>query len=220
MKQLHFYIYLITNLLNEKTYIGKKRIYGDKNPMEDNYFGSGWHIKNSIKKYGKENFKKEILEDNISTDENASTREIFWISYYRSIGKAEYNIAPGGSIQAWNKGLKMEDILGKKYIERLSNSHKGIRKTELWKQRISESNKGRPGVFLGKKRPEHSKKLTGGGNGRAKQVYCIELEKEFNCIKDAVSFIQERVCSGNQMKISACCQSKKETAFGYHWKFV
>ena len=55
MKQ--FYVYLTTNLINNKKYIGQH--YGEIN---DSYLGSGHIILDAIKKYGKENFKKEILK--------------------------------------------------------------------------------------------------------------------------------------------------------------
>ena len=49
-------IYKTTNLINGKIYIGQDL---ENNP---NYFGSGLIFKKAILKYGKNNFKKEILE--------------------------------------------------------------------------------------------------------------------------------------------------------------
>lgn len=49
-------IYKTTNLLNDKFYIGKH------NNDSDNYIGSGIYFRNAVNKYGKENFKREILE--------------------------------------------------------------------------------------------------------------------------------------------------------------
>ena len=52
------YIYIITNLLNGKKYVGKKKICKD----HESYMGSSKWLKQDIKRLGKDNFKKEIIE--------------------------------------------------------------------------------------------------------------------------------------------------------------
>lgn len=83
-------IYKTTNLINNKIYIGKNK--GNNNW----YLGSGKLLIYAIKKYGKENFKKEIIEICTSL-EHMIEREIFWIEKLnardRNIG---YNIQIGG----------------------------------------------------------------------------------------------------------------------------
>lgn len=81
-------IYKTINLVNGKIYIGKDKY---NNPM---YIGSGVLLKKAIKKYGKENFIKEILEE-CSNLEELSKREIYWIEELNAI-KEGYNIAIGG----------------------------------------------------------------------------------------------------------------------------
>lgn len=83
-------IYKITNLINNKIYIGKDTT------SDPNYFGSGLLINRAFKKYGKENFTKEVID--IADDfDDLSSKEIYWISQYNSTDKKiGYNIATGG----------------------------------------------------------------------------------------------------------------------------
>ena len=53
---MYMRIYIVTNLINNKIYIGKE------SRNRNNYFGSGLLINRAIEKYGIINFKKEILE--------------------------------------------------------------------------------------------------------------------------------------------------------------
>ena len=83
-------IYKITNLLNKKVYIGKNKT------NELSYMGSGILLKRAIKKYGIENFIKEII-DTAETIKELNEKEIQWISFYESRdNKKGYNIASGG----------------------------------------------------------------------------------------------------------------------------
>ena len=89
MKQ-HF-IYLTTNLVNNKKYIGKH--YGE---IDDDYIGSGTLLKKAIDKYGKENFNRIILH--ISKDgQDNNFWEKHYIREYNAVKSDEfYNISEGG----------------------------------------------------------------------------------------------------------------------------
>lgn len=55
---MKYYLYQITNLVNNKIYVGVHKT----TDMNDGYMGSGKVIRAAIEKYGAENFKKDILE--------------------------------------------------------------------------------------------------------------------------------------------------------------
>jgi len=116
-------IYKITNLINNKFYIGQDI----KN--DDKYFGSGKLIISAIKKYGKENFKKEILE--YCTDENQmDEREIFWIKELNATNrKIAYNICEGGKTYRIMRG-ENHPWFGKHHTEESKKIIKEKRKSQ------------------------------------------------------------------------------------------
>lgn len=94
------YIYCITNLVNQKKYVGKtiysiterfkehcsdsKRERCEKRPLYD-----------AMNKYGIENFIVEELEV-VEDDNLLSEREIFWINELQTYGSKGYNATKGG----------------------------------------------------------------------------------------------------------------------------
>jgi hypothetical protein len=90
-KQYHF-IYKTTNLLSGRYYIGMH----STNNLEDGYLGSGTRLSRAIKKHGKTNFNREILEFCESRDElKKREEEVVTLS---EIAKKEcMNLVVGGS---------------------------------------------------------------------------------------------------------------------------
>ena len=89
----YYYIYKITNLINNKTYIGQRKT--NKSPETDSYFGSGKLIKLAIKKYGINFFNKDIIE-NCKNWEELNIKEKTWIKKSNSLYPNGYNICKGG----------------------------------------------------------------------------------------------------------------------------
>lgn len=95
-------IYKITNLINNKIYIGqttqelKQRIQNYKEEIK--FSNTNRPIIMAMRKYGFNNFLFEILEDNISTKEDLDQKEIYYIKNYQSlINQKGYNVENGGN---------------------------------------------------------------------------------------------------------------------------
>lgn len=149
-------IYIITNKINGKIYIGQD------SKDDPNYFGSGIVINKAIKKYGRENFIKDILQECNSKDEMNSA-EIFWISEFNSNNSnIGYNLSPGGDGGATRTGAILDSVLKEKI-------RAGINKYYTLHPEAKEnlSNK-MTGKFVGDKNPMYKQghKVAGEKNGR------------------------------------------------------
>lgn len=151
----YFFIYVITNKINGKKYVG----FHATNNFNDGYMGSGVAINDAIKKYGIENFSKEILEEcNIY---NWGEKERYWIKKLKTYNNG-YNLTIGGEgsiglklsneskkkISESNKGnipwnKNKTGLYSLEYKEKLSKAFKNKTISEETKQKISKANTGK-----------------------------------------------------------------------------
>ena len=108
-------LYKTTNIINNKIYIG---IHKTKD-LNDGYIGSGTYLRRAIKKYGIQNFKKEILFifDN-PHDMYAKEKEIVNKLFIES--DISYNIIEGG-----NGGFEYVNITKKNLYENIGDKTHG-----------------------------------------------------------------------------------------------
>ena len=150
---MYGYIYKITNLLNNKIYIGKHKY--SKYELDESYITSGIIINQSISKHGIENFNIELI-DKASSLEELNQLEIFYIKEFNSKYPIGYNLTDGGDgargIDSWNKGQtkesnelvrlnteKSKQTKMKKYGNAFGKLNKQL--SEEHKQKIKETNK-------------------------------------------------------------------------------
>ena len=98
MKKFHF-IYKTTNLVNGKYYIGAH----STDNLNDGYLGSGVGISRAIKRYGAENFKRDILEF-VNSEEEKWKCEIDHITPEIVQDDMSYNQVAGG--KNWIAAMK------------------------------------------------------------------------------------------------------------------
>jgi group I intron endonuclease len=139
-------IYMTTNLINGKKYIGKDT---KNNP---NYLGSGVYLKKSIQKYGKHNFEKTIIEV-CSSHEELTEREEYWLNYYDAGNNPKFynahNYSYGGSIT-------MSDET-KRNISGENHYFYGKKHSEETKRKISESQRMRQNFLRAEKHRMYGK---------------------------------------------------------------
>jgi hypothetical protein len=119
---MEYIIYKTTNLVNGKFYIGRHKT---KN-IEDGYLGSGKVFRSALKKYGEENFSREILHRCKSENEMHLAEKIFVVLD----PEVSYNVARGGPRGGFD------------HINRNSSSFKGRKHSPEAKARISAKLKG------------------------------------------------------------------------------
>ncbi len=128
-------IYKISNLINDKIYIGQTietlskrwRRHTWKSTIKRNAMA----ITNAIIKYGVENFMIEEI-DSAENIEELNMKEEYYIKYYDCISPKGYNIKNGGD----NKKLSEETKL------KISISNKGKKRTKETIKKLSDSHKG------------------------------------------------------------------------------
>ena len=194
-----FYIYKITNLINNKIYIGQvynKTIYDRFNRhIKDASSQSRSYIDRAINKYGKDNFVVELIEECKNCNE-LNNKEKYWISFFNSTNHdIGYNLTDGGGGNTYKYKTNEELNVIK---DKISKANKGkqyhkIVYTDEVKHKISESKK--------------------------KKIYKCDLNmniiEEFDSITEAAFSINLKMSS-----ISKCLKNSKYTAGGYKWKLV
>ena len=123
-KKYH-YLYKTTNLINNKYYYGMH----STNNIEDDYLGSGIYLRRAIRKYGKDNFKREIIEM-FDTREELIQAEINLITNELLNEDLCMNLTNGGfsGFDYINNLRKTDEEFNKKWIKIQSDKLKKLHK--------------------------------------------------------------------------------------------
>ena len=85
------FVYLTINKVNNRAYVGMC-----SSKKSNAYIGSGTLLKIAIKKYGKENFSRTILES-CATEQELREAEKRWIEKFDAVNSEQfYNLSEGG----------------------------------------------------------------------------------------------------------------------------
>jgi len=239
MKDSIMIIYKTTNLLNGKIYVGK-----DSNNNE-HYLGSGIKLIRAIRKYGRENFKKEILEV-CDSEGLLAEREKYWILEYDAQNrKTGYNIAEGGKGGNTRAGYTIKEMSNYR-----TNISKGLKNSEKFKEvqaaRAGRSNPKHSATMKelyasgklvphnkGKTTPPEIAKKIGDGNrgkklstetkqriaaSKYKPIDQYNLDGTYVKSYDSIKHASEELNIGRD-SIYGCCVGKYRQGGGFIWKY-
>ncbi|MDY0198921.1 MAG: GIY-YIG nuclease family protein [Tenuifilaceae bacterium] len=212
------YIYRITNLVNNKSYVGKtsqkievrfnehvresKKERSEKRPLYE-----------AIQKYGAENFIVELIEECSGDDINE--REIFWISKLETF-KTGYNITLGGDgTRLYNyKDIadKYLEIQNQAEVARFFNCDVKVVKHACDECKILL----KTGAEIA--RENKSKKV---------QMFSLNQDflRQFSSIMEASIWLKENsFANGKETTIvghiSEVCKGKRKTAYKHIWRYA
>lgn len=223
------FIYITTNNINGKKYIGQKKYYGNY----ETYIGSGIALKNAINKYGKENFTREIIE-NCKTKEELDSREKFWIEYYNATESEDfYNITSGGdggfgsgkNSPWYGKHLsdetkeKLSKIKSGKNNPFYGKTHSDEVKKKLSEKALNQRHSKETREKMSKSMKENHADFNGKNNPRANPVNQYSLNGEFikrwDYAKEA-----SRTLDINYSSLISCCTGKYKSSGGFKWEYA
>ena len=223
-------IYSITNIKNNKKYIGMsqevktrlhKHLWALRKGTHDNK-----KLQNAFNKYGEESFKTEILETFETKNRmEGLQKEKFYIDKYDSYKKG-YNMSNGFDGSTLYKWTEEQTSKMKNFMK--GNSYgKGVKRTEEHKKIISKTHKGKNvsketrekfikelNPFYGKHHSEETlKKIS--DKVIKKRVMCIETGNIYGSIVEC-----SKEMKIDRSNISKVCKGKQSNIKGYTFKYV
>lgn len=223
---MHYIIYETTNLVNGKKYRGAHHAEN----LNDKYLGSGIAIARAIKKYGCENFKREILEE-CESPEAMYEAEAKWVTQEWVDKNDTYNLRSGGlggfiTSDETRKRLsesKIGTIFSDDHCEKLSiaakrrppNIKKGHKFGPMSDERKAKQSLSMLGKNTYKRSPETCKKMSQSRMGKApwnkgkKMEFIPKSESHKENISKALTFdldiddIRNRKDRGESLKTIA-----------------
>ena len=182
---MYFIIYETTNLINGMKYRGLHKCKS----LDDGYLGSGKRFISALKKYGKENFKRKILEF-CKSQEDMIEREAFYVNNEWVKSKNNYNVALGGTGQ-FSHSKETKELLSKmqKGIKKGPQSEKHRMNQSIAKKNLLNDNEKAPAFILkckeaaSKRTPEHYEKCARSRKFNTHVKNALEWERKMGWTK-------------------------------------
>lgn len=208
------YIYVITNDINNKQYVGKTNnslSQRFKSHISDSKNRKYEHrpLYSAMNKYGVEHFSIKQLEE--CSAEEASVKEIYWIGKLDTY-KNGYNATLGGD----SKHYYNYQEIANKYLE-LQNQKETAEyfNCDIHTVKIACE---QCNVKIISSADQNRKKVP--------KIKLIEKELIFETLRDAARYLQEQNITTNKSlqsitkNISRVCKGERKSAYKFHWEYI
>lgn len=231
------FIYITTNMVNGMKYLGQRKFYRDWN----SYLGSGKILLQAVRKYGKENFVRNIVC--ICNSPLELNQAEYDLSVFLDVVQSPdwYNLKYGGdSMEGYiptlearakiskankgkpapNKGIPMSEETKRKQREAQSgekSSWYGKKHTEKTKQKIRDKKVGTRASQDTKEKM--SQQRQGKNNYDAKPIVQLTMDgvfiRNWEYLRQAA-----RELNISESGICQCCRKQRQSAKGYRWMYA
>lgn len=238
-------IYKITNIVNNKKYIGQTSKYYINDRWAEHRWnariGHEGYLYNAMRKYGEENFVFNVVLHDIPIDKLNYYEEVM-IKKFNTFKPHGYNLTKGGGgtrgLIPYNKGMKRPEVSKKlkEFYNRpdikavLSERIKGSKNpmygrtgknSSMFGKRLTGEMNG----FYGKHHTEEAKQKISDAHSKTKQPVIMlndknEIEKTFDSYGAAARYIRDNTeyKKADDSFISKCARGQYPMAYGYKWK--
>lgn len=241
-------VYCYTCLVNGKKYIGQTWHEARRNRAHLRADGGARLFKSAVKKYGRENFTYEILQEGIADQTHLDLAEWLWIKQLDTLAPNGYNLREGGDGGKWSQeakeNLKQFHANKDEAAKKIKAEKCRIAAIKQWsdpKQHEAASAKRKKRITV-----KQAKQIISSINHQIKIAHknaFIESEikrkktdpisremirrrtgRPVICIETGELFHSSYAAASAKncvrINIHQVCSGYKKTAGGYHWKFA
>lgn len=209
------YIYVITNQINQKQYVGKtnrdiQTRFQEHCRQSNLQQNEQRPLYNAMNKYGVENFTIALLEQ--CSEKDAATKEIYWIGKLNTYEQG-YNATLGGD----SKQYYNYQEIANKYLELQSQKDTAdFFQCDILTVRTACQAYNIPIISS----------VTQMKKNYGQSVLLIEENLIFDTLGEAALYLQQHNKTTNKStssiikNIAGVCKGNRKTAYGYTWRYV